>query len=344
MNVVNLPSALTGCSVTDSCDVSGGVDHESASLGKILHNVMVEAANAISEYASRLDGPLLEAAHLINKSGAPLIVAGLGKSGHIGRKIAATFCSLGKPAVFLHGAEASHGDLGVISLDSVVLVLSNSGETGELADLLYYCNTYGNPIVALTGNPNSTLASHAQVVLSYGKVKEACVNGLAPTTSTTVTLAIGDALAVGVSHLMQFAPEDFRRYHPGGKLGSRLQKVRSLMKTGADLPLARPDLPMTEAAVIMSEKRMGSVLVVEDGRTIGIVTDGDMRRNMDRLWDCTVRDVASVDPIRINPDMLALDALQLMTEEGITTCVVEDAEGRLVGLVHMLDCLSAGAQ
>ncbi len=193
---------------------------KSASAKSIAHQVLRMEADAILKYLSLEDPAIDQAISMIHASTGPLIVSGIGKSGHIARKIASTFRSLGKPSAFLHAAEASHGDLGIIQHGSVVLVLSNSGETSELSDLLQYCRMHGVKIIGLTGPIDSTLARIANVAIAYGKLSEACVNGLAPTTSTTISLAIGDALAVATSYLADVAPEDFRRYHPGGKLGS----------------------------------------------------------------------------------------------------------------------------
>ncbi|KUJ77274.1 KpsF/GutQ family sugar-phosphate isomerase [Ruegeria profundi] len=279
----------------------------------------------------------------IHDSTGPLVVSGIGKSGHIGRKIASTFRSLGKPAIFLHAAEASHGDLGLVQQGSVVLVLSNSGETTELSDLLHYCKAHSITVISLTGHADSTLSYAGDVTIAYGNVDEVCRNGLAPTTSTTLSLAIGDALAVGVSTLLGTAPEDFRRYHPGGKLGARLLRVRDLMRTGTALPLVGPGTAMSEVVVTMSEKSLGVAIVVNENRILGVVTDGDMRRNIENLWDTTAADIATENPVIIDVEMLVSDAAELMSEKGITACIVADKDNRLMGLLHIHDCLHARA-
>ncbi len=307
-----------------------------------VRRVLEVEAEAILAFARSCD-QCAAAAELIHASAGPLIVSGIGKSGHIGRKIAATFRSLGRPAVFLHASEASHGDLGMIQPGSVVLVLSNSGETTELSDILHYCRAQGIPVIGITGRAGSALARAAKVAIVYGTLVEACRNGLAPTTSTTLTLAIGDALAVAVSELMGTAPEDFRRYHPGGRLGARLLTVAEVMRRGDELPLVDTGTPMSEVVVTMSEKALGVAILTRGGAIEGIITDGDLRRNAGRLWETRPMEIASRDPVRVGPDWLVTDAMELMSRRKITSCIVEDGEGKLAGLVHLHDCIRSGA-
>lgn len=311
-------------------------------LTLLCREAIIAEANALASFAERLGDEFLEALTLIHESAAPIVVAGIGKSGHIGKKIASTFSSIGKPAIFVHAAEASHGDLGVIQKDSAVLILSNSGETTELSDLIHYCKVHDIKMVALTATAESTLACNATVAIAYGPVEEVCPNGLAPTTSTTLSLAIGDALAVGLTRLLGTAPEDFRRYHPGGKLGTKLLKVANLMHVGDALPLVSRKTPMAEAVITMSEKSFGVVIVMEGDDIYGIITDGDMRRNVGRLWHSVVDDIATTGPIVVNREWLAADAVKLMGDYGITACLVVDDKNKLVGLLHIHDCLRAG--
>ncbi len=258
------------------------------------------------------------------------------------RKIASTFSSVGKPALYVHAAEASHGDLGLVATGSAVLILSNSGETPELSDLIHFCQIHGVPIVAITARAESTLGRAATVALGYGAVTEVCLIGLAPTTSTIVQMAIGDALAVGLTRMMGTVPDDFRRYHPGGRLGARIARVERIMRTGDALPLVPPDMPMAEVVVEMSRKALGVAIISADGERInGIITDGDMRRSVDRLWSSRARDIGSRQPVTVAPETLVADALALMTEKGITSCLVA-RDGRLAGLVHVHDCLRLG--
>lgn len=313
-------------------------------LSEICRQALRDEAQAVASYAEEANGDLVAAVRLIHQSTGPLVVAGIGKSGLIAGKIASTFRSEGQASVFLHPGEASHGDLGLIAPDSAVLILSNSGETSELGDLIHYCRAHGHPVIAMTAEKTSTLARAADVAIAYGKVTEVCPNGLAPTTSTTLQLAIGDALAVGVTHLMGTAPEDFRRYHPGGKLGARLLTVRQLMHAGDALPFVSADAPMSETVAVMAEKALGVALVWDGTDVSGIITDGDMRRHAKTLWDATAGEIATADPVSIEADRLASEALELMTEtgKGITSCVVREADGRFAGFLHVHDCLRAG--
>lgn len=311
-------------------------------LARTCVDALITEADAVRAYAQRGGTDMADAVRMIHGSSGPLIVAGIGKSGLIAGKIASTFRSIGKAAIFLHPGEASHGDLGLITDGSVLLVLSNSGETTELSDLLAFAQTHGTPIIALTGFADSTLARSAEITIAYGKVPEADPNGLAPTTSTTLSLAIGDALAVGVTHLLGTAPEDFRRYHPGGKLGAMLLTVGDLMHSGDALPVVGPGAEMSETVVVMSEKAFGVAIVVEEGRVAGIITDGDMRRHAEDLWSSRAGDIATTEPFTVSPEMRASDALVAMTGRKITAAIVAGPEGALLGLLHIHDILRAG--
>ncbi|WP_106746463.1 KpsF/GutQ family sugar-phosphate isomerase [Yoonia maritima] len=316
----------------------------SFSLREVVQQTLTIEADALKHLSACPPDKLCAAAEMIFAARGPVVVAGVGKSGHIGRKIASTFRSLGQQSVFLHAAEASHGDLGIIHDDSVVLVLSNSGETTELGDLLAYCREYEIPVIGVTASENSTLGKASKIVIAHGKVQEACVNGLAPTTSTTVALAIGDALAVGVSHLSKTEPQDFRRYHPGGKLGARLLTVRDLMHTGDALPIVAPDMPMQEVVITMSAKGFGAAMVCEGTDVIGLITDGDMRRNVARLWQSRAADLVSGPPKTVVPGTTAASALTFMSSQAITAAIVVDDSGKMLGLLHIHDCLRAGVE
>jgi len=275
-----------------------------------------------------------------------VVVSGMGKSGHVGRKIAATLASTGTPALFVHPAEASHGDLGMIVPGDAVLALSNSGETAELADLVAHTRRFALPLVAITGRSDSTLAQSADVALILPKAAEACPMGLAPTTSTTMQLALGDAIAVALLTRRGFTAADFRQIHPGGRLGARLRRVRDLMHQGDAVPLASPDTPMATALVRMTEKRFGCLGVTgADGVLRGIITDGDLRRSMGPdLLSRLAGDVMTASPRTIGPDALAVEALHAMNarERPVTTLFVVDAAGRPVGILHVHDLLRAG--
>ncbi len=269
-----------------------------------------------------------------------VIVSGMGKSGHIARKIAATLASTGTPAQFVHPAEASHGDLGMVTQADVALVLSNSGETPELADLIAHTRRFRIPLIGVASRPGSTLLRQSDVALVLPAAEEACGSGIVPTTSTTMTLALGDALAVALMEHRRFTPEHFRTFHPGGKLGARLAKVSDLMHT--DIPLVAEDMPMTEALLVISQKGFGVTGVVDaSGALAGIITDGDLRRHMQGLLDRTAAEVMTRNPRVIAPDALAEAALAEMQSRKITSLFVV-GDGRPCGILHIHDCLRAG--
>ena len=296
-----------------------------------------------------LDGPLGEAIAAgvaqIRAARGRVILAGMGKSGHIARKIAATLASTGTPAMFVHPAEASHGDLGMITADDVVLMISNSGESPELRDILTYCKRFAVPLLAMTARSDSTLAREADIVLPLPAAREACPNGLAPTTSTLLQLALGDAIAIALLEDKGFTARDFKNFHPGGKLGAPLKHVHDLMHKQAELPLVSPEMPMSEAILVMTSKTYGCLGVVDgEGRLSGVVTDGDLRRHMDRgLLDRTVEEVMTRSPKTIEPDALTSEALEHLNSAKITSLFVVDTEGRAVGLIHIHDLLREGA-
>ena len=269
----------------------------------------------------------------------------MGKSGHIARKTAATLASTASPACFVHPAEASHGDLGMVQPGDALVMFSNSGETTELADLVAHARRFGLPLVAVTGRKGSTLAQAADVVLLLPAAPEACPIGLAPTTSTTMQLALGDALAVALLTRRGFTATDFRAYHPGGRLGAQLRRVRELMHAGDAVPLAAPATPMPQILLLMTGKGFGCVGIIEDKRLIGIVTDGDLRRAMGPdLLQRPARAVMTTSPRTIRPDALAVEALRAMNagERPITSLFVVDSAGAPVGILHVHDLLRAG--
>lgn len=270
-----------------------------------------------------------------------VIVSGMGKSGHIARKIAATLASTGTPAQFVHPAEASHGDLGMVTRADVALVLSNSGETPELADLIAHTRRFHIPLIGVASRPGSTLLRQADVALVLPAAEEACGRGIVPTTSTTMTLALGDALAVALMEHRQFTAEHFRTFHPGGKLGALLSKVGDLMHR--DMPLVTEDTPMTDALLVISQKGYGVTGVTDgDGRLVGIITDGDLRRHLSHdFLDKTAGDVMTRAPKTIPGDMLLASAMEFLNRTSITAVfVVED--GRPVGIIHLHDLLRHG--
>jgi arabinose-5-phosphate isomerase len=305
--------------------------------------VIRREAEALAMLAEGLDGAFAAAVELILNASGRVIVSGMGKSGHVARKIAATFASTGTPAQFVHPAEASHGDLGMVMKGDVALVLSNSGETPELADIVAHTRRFDIPLIGVAGKAESTLLKQSDVALLLPTVPEACETGIVPTTSTTMTLALGDALAIALMEHRQFTPDQFRVFHPGGKLGARLARVADLMST--DAPLVAHDAPMSDALLMMSAKGFGVVGVTDgDGYLQGIITDGDLRRHMAGLLDLSAGDVMTAAPLTIGPGALAEKAVRIMNEKKITCLFVVDPEGSqsVIGLLHIHDCLRAG--
>lgn len=290
-----------------------------------------------------LRAPFVDAVAAIAAMQGRVIVTGMGKSGHIGRKLAATLASTGTAAYYVHPGEASHGDLGMIRAEDVIIALSWSGETSELSDMIAYAKRHGVTLVAVTARAESTLGRAADIALVLPRAPEACPNGLAPTTSTTMQLALGDALAVALLERHGFTAHDFRSFHPGGKLGAMLKTAREIMHTGERLPVIDQNATMDEALVIQSQKSLGCVVVTDgQGALAGIITDGDIRRHMaNDLLKRPVCEVMTRDPATIPPDLLLGEALEIMQTRKISALIVA-AEGRPLGLVHVLDLLRAG--
>ncbi len=290
-----------------------------------------------------LGAAFTRAVETIHASRGRVIVTGMGKSGHIGQKIAATLASTGTPAFFVHPGEASHGDLGMITRDDVILALSWSGETVELSPILTYSRRFGVPLVAITSRSESALGKASDVVLRMPAAQEACPHGLAPTTSTTMQLAAGDCLAIALLEARGFSAADFKIFHPGGQLGANLRYVADIMHKGDRLPLSAPTLRMAEALVTMTEKSLGCLGVVDEaGKLIGIITDGDLRRHMGPdLLATTAGDIMTADPKVIAPDMLVSSALELVNRSNITALFVVD-DGKPVGIIHIHDLLRIG--
>jgi len=305
--------------------------------------VIAREAAALTLLADALGPGFGAAVELILAARGRVIVSGMGKSGHIARKIAATFASTGTPAQFVHPAEASHGDLGMVMRGDVALLLSNSGETPELADLIAHTRRFDIALIGVAGREGSTLLRQADVAILLPPAAEACDQGIVPTTSTTMTLALGDALAIALMEHRHFTPDQFRVFHPGGKLGARLLTVRDLMHS--ELPLVPGPTPMREALLTMSRQGFGVVGVTDDaGALAGVVTDGDLRRHMDGLLTLTAAQVMTPSPRTIGPDALAQKAVAVMNERKITSLFVVDPAGSraAVGLIHIHDCLRAG--
>ena len=271
-----------------------------------------------------------------------VIVSGVGKSGHIAAKIAATMASTGSPAQYVHAGEASHGDMGMLTRADAAILISNSGETRELADIINHTRRFGIPMIAITRKSESSLARQADHVLLLPNAPEACAIGMAPTTSTTCTLVLGDALAVAMMRLRGFDKESYLAFHPGGSLGAQLIPVSAMMHTGAELPVVDETTSMGDTLLEMTAKGFGVAAIVEDGRLKGVITDGDLRRNMEDLMTRTAGEVATRDPRTVSPDNLLMEALGIMNDNGISTLFAVDDDGQLRGLVHIHDALRVG--
>ena len=304
-------------------------------------------SRAVAALRERIDDAFADACRIMLACKGRVVVLGVGKSGHIGGKIAATLASTGTPAFFVHPGEASHGDLGMITRDDVVLALSNSGETEEIKHILPVLKRLGVPIIALTGSPSSTLAQHAEVHLDVSVQQEACPLGLAPTSSTTVALVMGDALAVSLLETRGFTRDDFARSHPAGALGRKLLlHIQDVMHTGEEMPCIGPESSISEAIVEMTRKRLGLSAVVGEGqRVLGVYTDGDLRRTLDRNLDphtTRVAEAMTAGARTIRPDALAVEAVSMMQEYRIQALLVTDDDMRLVGVLNFHDLLQAG--
>ena len=325
---------------------SSGTNHADVAVLSALRTLDAEGsgiAAIVAALQSDLSGPFAAAADLIRNAKGRLIVTGLGKSGHIGRKVAATFASTGTPAFFVHAAEASHGDLGMITPDDAIMALSWSCEQPEMKNLISYAARFGIPVIAMTADRESTLSKAADVALTLPKAREACPHNLAPTTSSLMMLALGDALAIALLEGRGFTSTDFSVLHPGGKLGAMLKFTRDLMHSGDAVPLKPLGTKMSDALVEMSSKGFGCVGIVDaHGLIVGIVTDGDLRRHMrPDLMTASVDDVMTKNPKTISRDTLAGEALEVLNSSKITTLIVTDA-GKPVGILHLHDLLRAG--
>lgn len=314
----------------------------------IAKKVIRTEAEALHALTNRLDSSFEKAVDIIFSSRGRVVISGMGKSGLIGKKIAATLASTGTPAFFLHPAEARHGDLGMVTADDVIIAISNSGETEEITALIPFLKRFNVRLVSMTGNTDSTLAKSSDVTLDVSVKEEACPLGVVPTASTTAVLAMGDALAVALLTKRGYREEDFASFHPGGSLGKKLFiKVKDIMHRKDALPLTSPDAPMTEAVMEISSKRLG-ITVVADGRSqiLGVITDGDVRRGIEKwgkgFFDMTASEVMSKNPRTVSEEELAAKALAVMEQYSITVLVVPDREGRAAGIIHLHDILKQG--
>ena len=314
----------------------------------IARRVLTTEADAVHALVNKLDDSFIKAVDIVFEAKGRVVVTGMGKSGLIGKKIAATLASTGTPAFFLHPAEASHGDLGMVTSRDVIIAISNSGETDEITDLIPFLKRFGVAVISMTGNPESSLSKASDVSLDISVKEEACPLGITPTASTTAALAMGDAIAVALLVRRGFRQEDFASFHPSGSLGKKLFiRVRDLMHKGNDLPLIMLSTPVMDAVMVISSKRLGIAIVADsDGKLLGVVTDGDVRRGIQKwgkdFFDMKAEEVMTVSPKSISPEELAAKALSVMQSYSITSLVVPDEHGKIIGIIHLHDILREG--
>lgn len=341
-----MPTIAASYRITGPPDVSAKPSFDARRALQLAHETFDIEARALLGLKARQGESFTDAVATILECRGRVVVMGMGKSGHVGRKIAATLASTGTPAMFVHPAEASHGDLGMVTPGDVVLAISNSGEVDELAAILPAIKRLGVTVVAMTGRPGSTLAQHADIVLNSAVDQEACPMNLAPTASTTAQMALGDALAVALLDARGFREEDFARSHPGGALGRKLlTHVRDVMRSGEAVPRVPPDTPFIEMMREMTQKGLGATAIADaEGHVLGIFTDGDLRRLLEQGMDLrglTARDVMHPNPRLVREDALAVDAADVMEQFRITSVLVLDAGGRLVGALNSNDLMRA---
>ncbi len=311
-------------------------------INNMANSVITTEAKALIALANDLPDDFEKVVKLILGLEGHVIISGVGKSGHVGRKISATLASTGTPSHFVHATEASHGDLGAFTDKDLCLLISNSGETPELTDLISHTQRYSIPLVAISSNSKSSLVKASDFKLCLPQAPEACSIGLAPTTSTTMTMALGDALAVTLMQERKFSPEHFKILHPGGKLGAQVIKVKQLMHTGKKMPLVKPNSSMPNTLIEMTSKGFGVAIIEENNAIRGVITDGDLRRHMDNLMSMTAQQIGSNEPITIEEETLAVKALSIMNEKKINVIIVTNKNNSPVGILHIHDCLRAG--
>ena len=305
--------------------------------------VLNQEAEALATLAEALPVDFTRLCSKILNCEGRVILAGVGKSGHIARKISATLASTGTPSYYIHPTEASHGDMGMILEGDICILISNSGETAEMHDVIAYARRFAIPIAAISSRADSTLMRAAEFALLLPKVPEACAIGMAPTTSTTMALALGDALSVALMHQRNFKAESFKIFHPGGKLGAQMTKVGDIMHNMDRFPAVTDDAPMQETLLEMTSKGFGIAVVVENNVVTGVITDGDLRRHMENLLEKSAGEIASSDPITVTKDTFAADALRIMNEHKIGVLIVAHSTGKPEGIIHLHDLLRSGA-
>ncbi len=323
--------------------IAGSEGDRSALIQRTASRVISTEANALTTMSKALPEDFVRVVDLVLNCDGRVIIGGIGKSGHIGNKIAATLASTGTPAHFVHAAEASHGDLGMVTPKDICVLISRSGETTELRDLIAYTRRFSIPLIGISANSKSTLMRAADLQLLLPDAPETCAIGMAPTTSTTLTLALGDALAVALMEQRQFQPDRYRDFHPGGSLGAQLARTGQIMHEGDQIPLVTPTTSMADTLIEMTSKGFGIAGIVEDNRLSGVISDGDLRRNMDLLLEKVAGDVATSSPHVLSPTVLVAEALAFLNENKISAVFIVDDENHPLGIIHIHDCLRVGA-
>ena len=319
--------------------------NQSQNFIEIGKRVVRSEARALAELENEIGESFSNAIELILNVNGKVILSGMGKSGHIARKITATLTSTGTPANFLHPAEASHGDLGMITNADVLVLLSNSGETPELANIISYSKRFKVPLIGIASNLNSSLLKNANIPILLPKTKEACNSGIVPTTSTTMALALGDAIAITIMEFRKFTPESFKIFHPGCNLGSALVTIENLMHKGQKIPKVFPGTSMVDVFLEMSKKGFGTVAIAKNKDVlVGVITDGDLRRNIEDLMTKSCDQILTSNPHVVTKDMLASSALNLMNKHKISSVFVVNKKNQLLGILHIHDCLRAGVK
>ena len=312
------------------------------SIVKTARKVLKIESKALIKLADNLPKDFEKLISAIINCNGRVVVAGVGKSGHIARKIAATLASTGTPSYFVHATEASHGDMGMILENDICILISNSGETSEMRNIVAHTRRFSIPMAAISSNSDSTLTHAADFKLVLPDAAEACAIGMAPTTSTTMTLALGDALAVTLMHERNFNSESFQIFHPGGKLGAQMTKIHELMHVGNKIPLVSPEMSMQSALIEMTSKGFGIAVLINFGKIAGIISDGDLRRHMHHLMEKSAGEIASPDPITVGKDAFAADALRIMNSKKISVLIVADEDNCAIGILHIHDLLRVG--
>tara|TARA_A100001011_G_scaffold397214_1_gene497522 strand:- start:1536 stop:2498 length:963 start_codon:yes stop_codon:yes gene_type:complete len=318
------------------------MDFSSKKIIDIAKNVLEVESDALKNLSQHLPNCFPALVNSIYNCTGRVVISGIGKSGHIARKISATLASTGTPSYFIHATEASHGDLGMIVEGDICILISNSGETSELKDILNHVKRFSIPFAAISSNPNSTLMKSANFPLNLPSHQEVCPIGMAPTTSTTMMLALGDALAVNLMHQRNFNVDQYKVFHPGGKLGAQMLRIKDLMHGKDKIPAVKPEMPMQEALLKMTSKGFGYAVVVSNNKVKGVISDGDLRRHINQLFNKKAGEIATLNPITVSQEIFASEAIKIMNDHKIGVLIITNSKNEPIGITHIQDLLRAG--